>query len=289
MWCGVADWIDPNGGDKSDAVVAYCDHHTNGGGWTLVAAQRDGSIGFPAWQAGVQSSYEQPWDTTQVSTGATSYAMGLQAAALAVQEARVAATSNTAAVHVALNLPAPGSLLSADMFNDDLSALPLHVTDDTTIPLCDAADAQRVWCAAHGGSIDWALGLVCSADSVNATGLDAGACTAAEVAPPGTADVAALSGFDHVALFVRGNSAATSKVSAAADINLELRLQAFAKGETPLCGGLRLGQSKARAALSCAHILADSAACSAGPADACSRSCRTPASGALRSAPRAAS
>ena len=29
-------WIDPNGGEKSDAVLAYCDQVHHGGGWTLV-------------------------------------------------------------------------------------------------------------------------------------------------------------------------------------------------------------------------------------------------------------
>lgn len=31
-----ADWIDPNGGGKSDAFVTWCDFTTDGGGWSIV-------------------------------------------------------------------------------------------------------------------------------------------------------------------------------------------------------------------------------------------------------------
>jgi len=85
-------WVDPNGGAVDDAVLAHCDHDTDGGGWTLVSAWSGtaGAIPHVAWDDAVPGMSPFPWFVSERNSG---YAMGQQARHLTVQEKRVVASA----------------------------------------------------------------------------------------------------------------------------------------------------------------------------------------------------
>jgi len=101
--CVVSDWIDPNGGSTDDAVVAFCDHDTDVGGWTLVAAATSSSPSSMVLAAGdtrvaasVLPGLSLPSDTV--------YDLGASAAMLGAEEVRVVASNASAGLRDATSM-----------------------------------------------------------------------------------------------------------------------------------------------------------------------------------------
>ena len=179
--------------------------------------------------------------------------------------------ADTASAHVTARLDTATTVGASKDFAQVES---LAVSESSTVGLCTAKDVQWVWCAAHGDAThDSPLGAVCSSDSDGGlafAGVTPQDCSGASAvsAKPTDGTGASLAGFEHVAVYVRGGVSTTSDdvptATAAAEVATSLHMATSPQSETPLCGALPLGQSPSRAALSCAHILADYGACTAG-------------------------
>lgn len=173
-------------------------------------------------------------------------------------------------VDVKVAVAGDGGVMGGDLVTDPASgAAVAAVGTASSVSVCDAAEAQRVFCAAQCASAGATSGLASVCDGVSVEGL---AQTGCDATPFGVGtDVptcsATLPGFTSVATFVRGvASEAADAVTDSATVASEQRMAPAPVAEHPLCGSLPLGQSEARAAWSCAHIARDYEACSGGRA-----------------------
>ena len=267
-----ADVLDPNGGSAADAVVTFCDQHTAGGGWTLAGAA-SGDVSFPAWDLAIggTAATPSPFDDAVASR----YVLGQQLQPLEAQAVLVSARNSTTGevVNVVGWLPTGAALGAADTSSASLASLEVVATASSPALVCSAQRALAVWCQARAcGDNDSIIARACAAD-VQAVAV-AGIAQGMECEPLAWQGAApgcnAAVPFDQVAVFVREAPASAAQSSPAAApspsaLSISLGLADSADNTaSELCDGVALGASKATAAYSCNHILADAHACSGG-------------------------